>query len=79
MLIEILGTGCSKCFSLERHVRKAIEKIGAEAEIKRVEDINEIIERGVINVPGLFINGELISTGRVLGVKDLMKIIVEKR
>ena len=47
MKIEILGTGCTKCKALEEAVKKAVAQIGGFHEVKKVEDIVEIMNYGV--------------------------------
>ena len=42
--IKILGTGCPKCKTTEAVVRKAIEEMGVEANVQKVEEIDKIIE-----------------------------------
>lgn len=44
MKIEILGSGCPSCVTLEQNVRKALEKLSIEAEVKKVTDVKEIME-----------------------------------
>ena len=46
MKIEILGTGCSKCKALEEATKQAVAKIGGFHEVKKVEDIVEIMNYG---------------------------------
>ena len=47
MKIEILGAGCAKCKSLRVLVERVVEETGAAAEIIKVDDIAEIVKRGV--------------------------------
>jgi len=56
--IETFGSGCTKCKRLEKNVRKAVSRLGIEAEVIKVSDINEIAERGVMLTPAMFIDGE---------------------
>ncbi len=51
MKIEILGTGCTKCKALEEAVKKAVAQIGGFHEVKKVEDIVEIMNYGVMSTP----------------------------
>ena len=44
MKIEILGTGCAKCKALETNAKEALTKIGGFHDIKKVEDIMEIMK-----------------------------------
>ena len=73
--IEVLGTGCAKCRRLEKNVEKAVEDLGLDAEIIKIEDIMAIMERGVMLTPGLIVDGELKVSGRVADVKELKEIL----
>ncbi len=61
--VKILGTGCSKCRSLEAKVRDLISKNNLEAEVIKVEDIQEMMGYGIMMTPGLVINEKLKSSG----------------
>lgn len=71
MKIEVLGTGCSKCKALEENVKKAVAQAGAFAQVEKVEDLTKIMEYGVMNTPGLVINGEVKSTGKLLNSEEI--------
>ena len=66
MKVQILGTGCAKCKLLEQHAREAVADLGLEAEVVKVEDIETIMEMGVMSTPALAIDGIVKSVGRVL-------------
>ena len=65
MKIEILGSGCPKCKQLEANVKKAVEETKKKAEIVKVTDIDEIINRGVMATPAIIIDGKLKASGRI--------------
>jgi small redox-active disulfide protein 2 len=73
MKIEILGTGCPKCKQLEANVRKALKETNKKAEIVKVTDINEIINRGIMATPAIIIDGKLKAFGRVVDVEEIKK------
>jgi len=75
MKIQILGTGCPKCKQLTANVELAIKELGISAEVEKVTDIKEIMKFGVMLTPGLAINGELKSSGKVLSVGEIKKMI----
>ena len=75
MKIEVLGTGCMKCKRLLKNVEVAVQELGIAAEIKKVDDITEIINRGVMLTPALAIDGEMKVSGRVADVKELKEIL----
>ncbi len=75
MKIEVLGPGCPKCKKLFEHAEKAVKDAGIHAEVTKVEDIQKIIDAGVMMTPALVINGEVKSSGRVLSVEEIKKMI----
>ncbi|MCX6076684.1 MAG: thioredoxin family protein [Campylobacterales bacterium] len=75
MKIEVLGTGCSKCKALEEATKQAVAKSGKFAQIEKVEDIQKIMEYGVMNTPALVIDGKVLSTGKVLSVDAIVEFI----
>ncbi|WP_281951101.1 thioredoxin family protein [Nitrosophilus kaiyonis] len=75
MKIEILGTGCAKCAQLEKNVQEAVAKSGKFVEIKKVQDINEIMKYGVMSTPGLVIDGKVVSVGKVLTPSQILELI----
>ena len=77
MKIEVLGTGCAKCKRLLANVQEAVKDLGAEAEVIKVDSLDELIERGVMSTPALFIDGKMRLSGRVATVDEIKKIILE--
>ena len=75
MKIEVLGTGCMKCKRLFKNVEIAVKELGITAEIVKVDDISEIINRGVMLTPALAVDGEMKVSGRVADVKELKEIM----
>jgi len=64
---------CNKLFNLTKQV---VEENKIEAEVIKVNDIQKIIERGVMITPGLVINGEIKSVGKIPSLQDLKKMII---
>ena len=75
MKIEILGTGCPKCRKTEEIVRKAVDDLGINAEIIKIEDYNEIVDRGVMMTPAVLFDGEAKIVGRVPTADELKKLL----
>ena len=73
--IQILGTGCPKCKKLTKNAEKAAHELEGDYEIIKVTDINEIIKFGVMMTPGLAVNNEVKSVGKVLSTEEIKKII----
>lgn len=77
MEIKILGTGCSKCKTLEKATREAVKELGIDANIEKEEDIMKIMEFGVMNTPALVIEGKVVTSGRVPNEKDLKSLLTK--
>ena len=78
MKIEILGTGCTKCKALEEAVKKAVAQIGGFHEVKKVEDIVEIMNYRVISTPALVVDGVLKSAGKLLSIDEIINLLKGK-
>jgi small redox-active disulfide protein 2 len=78
MKIEIFGSGCAKCESTEKIVRIIVEELGIQADIIKVEDLQEIVNRGIMMTPAVFIDGEAKIVGRVPSAEELRKIIQKR-
>ncbi len=77
MKIELLGTGCAKCKSLAKNVEKAVKETGVQAEIVKVDSIQEIMNRGVMMTPALYIDGESKMVGRTATVEEIKKMLTK--
>jgi len=76
MKVQIFGTGCPKCRKLEANARKAIDELGIEAEIEKVQDIREFSKFGVMMTPALAIDGKVKCSGEVASpdkIKEWLK------
>ena len=84
MKIEILGTGCTKCKSLHQLVQQALADAGVEAEVVKVENLDDIVNSGVPITPALVIDGTVKSAGALpkaaqvsVGVYDVSGRLVQ--
>lgn len=77
MEIKILGTGCTKCKSLEKLTREVVEKNGIQASIIKVEEITEIIKYNVMTTPALVINEKVEIKGRVPSAEEIFKLLTQ--
>jgi small redox-active disulfide protein 2 len=71
MKIEILGTGCPKCKKTFENVQKAVKDLNVEAEIVKVEKINDIMNYGVMITPAIAIDGEVKIAGKIPSPKQI--------
>ncbi len=77
MVIQILGTGCPKCKTLEANAVKAVEEGNIAATIVKVTDLDEIMDMGVMMTPALAIDGDVKSMGKVLNKDQVLSLIKE--
>ena len=76
MLIQVLGTGCAKCKTLHETVKKAVQETGVEAQVEKVEDIQKIMAFEILMMPGLVIDGEVKTAGRVPKLEEVKELIL---
>jgi len=72
MDIKILGPGCAKCQQLEKLVREAVTEAGVEATVEKVSDFKEIADYGVFTTPGVVVNGQVKSVGRIPKKEEIL-------
>jgi small redox-active disulfide protein 2 len=63
--IKILGSGCANCKRVEALAHAAVESLGLQAEFIKVTDHNEIMKYPILATPGLVVNENLVSAGRI--------------
>ena len=78
MKIEIFGPGCPKCNELEKTVINTLAELNISADVTKVSDINEMVNRGVMFTPALFINGMKKSEGKVPNLAEIRKWLKEE-
>ncbi len=78
MKIIALGGCCKKSQANYEAICEEVKELGLETEVIHLTDMNEIINLGVLSTPGLVIDGEVVSSGRMLNVKQAKEIISNK-
>lgn len=75
MKIEIFGPGCPKCKRLFQNTEEAAKDLNLEAEIAKVEDIQKIMNVGIMMTPAFAVDGEVKSAGKVLSVDEIKRFL----
>ncbi len=73
--IKVLGTGCTKCKNLEKQTKQAVEELGMDATVSKVEDIVEIMKFGVMTTPALVVDGTVVVKGKVPSLNEIKTLI----
>jgi small redox-active disulfide protein 2 len=75
MKIEILGTGCPKCKATEKIIRQVVGELKADVEIVKIEDLQEIVNRGIMMTPAVVVDGEVKIVGHVPSTNEIKKLL----
>jgi small redox-active disulfide protein 2 len=75
MEIKILGTGCSRCKTLEKLTRDVVSKNGIDATITKVEDIIEIMKYNIMTTPALVIDGKVVTKGIIPSAAEIKQLL----
>ncbi|RKD96847.1 thioredoxin family protein [Marinifilum flexuosum] len=75
MDIKVLGPGCKKCNTLADATKKAIEELGIEANVEKIDDMVKILSYGVMSTPALVINEKVAVSGKVPSVAEIKEFI----
>lgn len=75
LTIKILGSGCKSCITLAENVKTALEQSKIDANIEKVTDFEEIAGYGVMSTPAIVINEKVVSYGKVLKPKEVVKVL----
>ena len=73
MRIEVLGTGCVRCNTVEAVLREAVARMGIAAEVVKVSGRKAIGRYGVLLTPAVVIDGHVISSGAIPEVEEAMR------
>jgi small redox-active disulfide protein 2 len=73
--IQILGTGCAKCQKLADNAKSAADALGFPYEMEKITAINDIMKFGVMTTPGLAVDGQVLSQGKLLSADEIGKLL----
>ena len=73
--IKILGPGCAKCKTLYNNTMEAVKQLGIEAEVIKVEDIQEMMKYNILTTPVLVIDEVIKIKGRTSDVKEIKQLL----
>jgi small redox-active disulfide protein 2 len=75
MTVQILGGGCAKCQHLEKNAKEAIARLGLDATVTKVTEMDKIVDMGVMVTPALAVDGSVKKAGVVLSVDQIASIL----
>lgn len=75
--IKVLGSGCAKCKHTYNNVLEALKQTGIEAEVTKIEDIEEMMKYNVLSTPVLMIDDVAKVKGRVADVNEIKHLLLQ--
>jgi small redox-active disulfide protein 2 len=75
MNVKVLGSGCANCKRLEKVTRQALAEMGVEATVTKVTDFGDIMTYDIVTTPGLVIDEQVVSSGRVPSKAEITSMI----
>ncbi len=75
--IQVLGTGCPSCKRLYEITKEAVAEMNLGTEVEYVNDIQKIIEMGVISSPVLAVDSKPIMSGSVPDKEKVKELLEE--
>lgn len=76
MIIKILGSGCKNCKTLAANAKEAVDQLGLDASIEKVESVQDIMAYGVMRTPALVVDEKVKIMGKVASVDEIKKQLV---
>lgn len=73
--IKVLGPGCPKCKTMYNNVLEALKQTGMEADVEKVEDIEEMMKYNILTTPVLVIDEQVTIKGRVAQVHEIADLL----
>jgi small redox-active disulfide protein 2 len=63
--VKVLGTGCANCKATIKLVEEIAREKGVEIQLSKVEEIQDIMNYGIMSTPGVVIDGQVVHAGGV--------------
>lgn len=76
--IKVLGAGCKSCHEQYENAWKAVADMNLDAEVEYITDMEKVMNYGVMSMPAIVVNEQVVSMGKVLKasqVEELLKML----
>ncbi len=73
--IKVLGPGCPKCKATYNNVLEALKQTNIEADVEKVEDIEEMMKFNILTTPVLMIDSQIKVKGRIAQVNEIVELL----
>ena len=73
--VKVLGAGCKSCHEQYENAKAAVQALGLNAEVEYITDMEKVMEYGVMSMPAIVVNDQVVSMGKVLKAADVEKLL----
>lgn len=73
--IKVLGAGCKSCHEQYENAKTAVKAMGLSVEVEYITDMEKVMAYGVMSMPAIVVNEQVVSMGKVLKAADVEKLL----
>ena len=73
--IKVLGAGCRACHEQYENAKTAVKALGLDVEVEYITDMEKVMGYGVMSMPAIVVNEQVVSMGKVLKAADVEKLL----
>ena len=73
--IKVLGAGCKTCHEQYENAKAAVAALGLNIEVEYITDMEKVMEYGVMSMPAIVVNDQVVSMGKLLKTADVEKLL----
>ena len=73
--VKVLGAGCKSCHEQYENAKAAVEALGLNVEVEYITDMEKVMAYGVMSMPAIVVNEQVVSMGKVLKAADVEKLL----
>ena len=69
--IRLFGAGCDRCVEAEKILTDYFERKKIKISLEKINDMKEMVKKGIIVTPAIELNGKLVFHGRIPKTREL--------
>ena len=73
--IKVLGAGCKSCHEQFENAKAAVKAMGLSVEVEYITDMEKVMSYGVMSMPAIVVNEQVVSVGKVLKATEVEKLL----
>ena len=73
--VKVLGAGCKACHEQYENAMAAVKTMGLDLEVEYITDMEKVMGYGVMSMPAIVVNEQVVSMGKVLKATDVEKLL----